>query len=110
VNILECLDDANLFGSALRDASTWARWRSFLCALFGMPMSDAEAETYRACTGRTTAPETPFTEAWLVCGRRAGKSFTLALIAVFLACFKDYATHLGPGERATVMVIATDRK
>lgn len=110
MNILECLDDANLFGSALRDASTWARWRSFLCALFGKPMSDAEAETYRACTGRTTAPETPFTEAWLVCGRRAGKSFTLALIAVFLACFKDYATHLGPGERATVMVIATDRK
>ncbi len=29
---------------------------------------------------------------------------------MFLACFKDWRPHLGPGERATVMVIAADRK
>ena len=69
-----------------------------------------EADVFRACTGRAALPGAPFGEAWLVCGRRAGKSFVLALIAVFLACFKSYAEYLGPGERATVMVIATDRK
>jgi len=34
----------------------------------------------------------------------------LALIAVYLACFRIYAEHLSPGERATVMVVATDRR
>ena len=52
----------------------------------------------------------PFTEGWLICGRRAGKSFILAVVAVYLGCFRSYAEHLGPGERATIMVIATDRR
>ena len=34
----------------------------------------------------------------------------MALIAVYLACFRSYRKHLGPGERATVMVIAADRR
>jgi len=34
----------------------------------------------------------------------------MALVAVFLACFRDYRPHLGPGERATIMVVAADRK
>jgi hypothetical protein len=45
-----------------------------------------------------------------LCGRRAGKSFVLALIAVYLAAFHDYRRYLSPGERGTVLVIATDRK
>jgi len=45
-----------------------------------------------------------------VCGRRAGKSFILALIAVYLACFFNYRQYLSPGERGTILVIATDRK
>jgi hypothetical protein len=39
--------------------------------------------------GCTTPPISPLTEAWLVIGRRGGKSFILATIAVFLACFFD---------------------
>jgi hypothetical protein len=42
--------------------------------------------------------------------RRSGKSFILALISVFLATFRDYRQHLAPGERATVMILACDRK
>jgi hypothetical protein len=41
---------------------------------------------------------------------QSGKSFTLALIAVFLAAFKDWKPHLGPGERLTIMIIAADRR
>ncbi len=33
-----------------------------------------------------------------------------ALVAVFVACFRDYAEVLAKGERGTVMVIAADRK
>ena len=50
------------------------------------------------------------TEAWLVVGRRGGKSIIAALVAVYLACFKDYSQVLGPGERGTLMVIAADRR
>ena len=65
---------------------------------------------YTECTQRNDQPTEQASEAWLVCGRRSGKSFTLALIAVFLAAFKDWRPYLGPGERGTVMVIAADRK
>jgi hypothetical protein len=47
--------------------------------------------------------------AWLVCGRRAGKSLVLATIAVYLAAFCDWRRFLGPGELATIMIIARDR-
>ena len=33
-----------------------------------------------------------------------------ALVAVYLACFRDYRGMLAPGEVATVMLIASDRK
>jgi hypothetical protein len=45
-----------------------------------------------------------------VVGRRAGKSRIGALVAVFLAAFRSYRDLLAPGERATVMLIAADRK
>ena len=55
-------------------------------------------------------PEEPATEAWMVVGRRGGKNFILALIAVYLAAFRDWRPHLAPGEWGTVMVIASDRR
>jgi len=68
------------------------------------------AELYRRCTGRSEPPTVPQTEASLVVGRRGGKSFILALIAVYLATCRDWRQYLAPGERGTVMVIATDRR
>jgi len=46
----------------------------------------------------------------LVICRRGGKSFILALVAVFLACFHSYRQFLAPGEKGTILIIATDRK
>lgn len=46
----------------------------------------------------------------LVIGRRGGKSFITALIAVYLAAFHEYRQHLQPGERGTVLILAADRK
>ena len=109
-SILDAVRDQRLFGAAFKDASTWSSWFAFLAGLFALPMSESEAEVWRACTGRSGLPDQPFREAWLVCGRRSGKSFIMALIAVFLACFRDYRTFLGPGERASIMVIASDKK
>jgi hypothetical protein len=108
--ILRALKDANLFQPWFRDPVTWSAWRVFLATLFGLPMTEEDLPVYRACTGRTEPPSKPSTEAWLICGRRAGKSFMLALTAVYLACFHGYRQFLAPGERATIMIIARDRK
>jgi hypothetical protein len=110
VTIIDACHDEELFARWFRDRATWQAWFAFIAALFGVPMTPEQLATYETCTGRKEAPTEPLTEGWLICGRRAGKSFVLALIAVFLACFKSYAEFLGPGERATVMVIATDRR
>lgn len=110
MNILQAIDDPALFAPWFRDKVTWSGWRAFLAAQFGLPMTSEQFAVYRECTGRTYPPDAAATEAWLICGRRAGKSFTLALIAVFLACFRSYAQYLQPGERGTVIVIAADRR
>ncbi len=72
-------------------------------------MDADELALYRAHTGRTEPPTAAFGEAALVVGRRGGKSRILALIAVYLATFKDYTAHLAPGEVATVAVLAANR-
>src|SRR6185437_7719046 len=108
VNIIEAIIDQNLFGNWFK-GDTWRAWIAFLCALFGLPLTDEQAAIFRKHTGRNTTPSQQVREAWLVVGRRGGKSLMAALVAVFLACFREYGKFLGPGERPTVMVIAADR-
>ena len=109
MSILADLANEELFAPFFR-GSSWGPWRAFLAALFALPM-DAEAlELYQRHTGRQTAPTTAFTEAALVVGRRGGKSRVLALIATYLATARDYTPYLAPGEKATIAVIASDRK
>ena len=81
-----------------------------LAALFSLPLRYEAYELYRKFTERADAPLQQAGEAWLVCGRRSGKSRIAALIAVFLAAFRDYSKVLAPGEIGTVMVIAADKK
>ena len=109
MNILEATSDPNVFGQHFR-ADTWGAWRSFLAALFALPMTPEQLAIFQKCTGRAAPSTTPLQEAWLCIGRRGGKSFVLAVIAVFLACFRDWRQYLGPGERATVMIVAADRR
>ena len=108
MTLLEALRDPNLFGRHFKGQS-WKAWRVFLAALFAEALAGDDLTVYRTCTGRETWPQAPFTEAALIVGRRGGKSRTLALIAVFLACFKDYEPFLAPGEVATIAVLAADR-
>ena len=108
--ILTAIEHEKLWASWFRDRGTWEAWFAFLKAIFGLPMTAADLEIFRQCTGRDEPPEGGCRESWLVCGRRAGKSFTLALIACYLAVFKDWQQYLAPGELATIMVLARDRK
>jgi hypothetical protein len=109
ITILDALDDDGLFGTLFANES-WSKWRVFLAALFGLMMNGADMLIYTHHTGRLEAPPEAFREAALICGRRGGKSRVLALIAVFLACFRDYSTVTAPGEVPTIAIIAADRK
>jgi hypothetical protein len=111
MSILADLDDPDVYAPHFRGgAVSWAAWRAFLAALFALPMDDSALALYRHHTGRTEAPTQAFTEAALICGRRGGKSRILALLAVYLATCRDYAPLLAAGEKATIPIIAADRK
>src|SRR4051812_18853673 len=96
VSIIDAMDDRHLFAKHFRDAKSWQAWRAFLAALFGLPPTDAQCRVFTECTNRHHPSGNGYHEAWLCIGRRGGKSFMLALIAVYLACFKDWRAHLGP--------------
>ena len=113
MNITDAIRDELLFRPHFEEPAkgltleTWASWLTFLSALFALDIPDRGL--YERATGRKELPGEPFTEAWLCVGRRGGKSFVLALIATYLACFRDWKQHIRSGERGTVMIIAADR-
>jgi hypothetical protein len=109
LTISRAISDPKVFGPFFRGES-WAAWHAFFAALFALPMTDEQLAIYRKHTGRTVPPTQPSHEAWLVIGRRGGKSFALATVAVFLASFFDWKPFLGPGEVGTIMIIARDRR
>jgi hypothetical protein len=108
ISLGRALADPNLFARHFRNKS-WAAWKTFLRALFAEPPIGDDLEVWRARTGRETWPTAPFTEAAVIVGRRGGKSRVLALVAVYLAAFRDYAPYLAPGEVATIGVLAVDK-
>ena len=106
--ILEAIQDPRLL-PGFADSS-WAPWKAALAALFGLPMTQDQLDIYRAHTGRDEFPTMPASEGWFIVGRRGGKSRMAALVAVYLAAFRDYSEILSPGERGVLMVLAADRK
>lgn len=109
VTIIEAMEDPAIFGAAFRDGASWGAWRAFLKGVFALPMTAAELGMFQAYTTREAAT-TRAREAWMVVGRRGGKSRVAALLAVYLACFRNYRAILAPGEKGTVMLIAADRR
>lgn len=111
ITIIDAIDAPDIWAPLFKHPAQWAAWRVFLKVLFGLPMTIPELKLYRKCTGRMK-PRTGkgHTEGWLIVGRRGGKSFTLALIACYLACFRDWSPYLAPGERGTIPIICVDRR
>jgi hypothetical protein len=110
VTIFDAMDNAELWRPWFKNPQTWSAWRVFLAALFGLPVRRDELALYQRCTERKLPPAGGTNEAWLICGRRSGKSVILALVAVFLAVFRDWSDYLVPGERGAIKVVAADRR
>jgi hypothetical protein len=110
LSIIDCINDPAIWQPWFKSSITWAAWFAFLKVMFGLPMSEADLATFRTCTGRDQPSPEGYLEATLVIGRRGGKSLVLALIAAYLACFRDWTPYLAPGERGHIVVIAPDKK
>jgi hypothetical protein len=113
VTIIDALNDADLFGRLprFRNLGTWSAWIVFLKAVFGLPMDgDEEMRIFPRCTERSDLPHEETREVAAVVGRRGGKSWIAAVIAVFLALLRDWTTHVGTGERVHIVVIAQNMR
>lgn len=109
ITIRDLMTDPALFGDQF-GGDSFKAWRALLAGFYGLPLPDNELPHWQELTGRESAPEAAHDELWLAIGRRGGKSQAAALLAVFHACFMDYTDRLSPGEVATVLCLAADRK
>jgi hypothetical protein len=99
-----------VFSGAFRDRKSWASWFSFMKTMFGLRMGAKDLALFQHCTSRQAPRSGGYKECWVVVGRRGGKSFILGYIATYLAIFRNWFKYLQSGERATILVVASDRK
>ncbi|GGD42139.1 hypothetical protein [Sinisalibacter lacisalsi] len=109
VSIRDAMTDRQLFGTTF-GGDSFAAWRALLAGFYNLALDDDEAATWMALTGRAETPQEAAHELWLAVGRRGGKSHVAGLLAIYEACFTDHRERLAPGEVATAMVIASDRR
>lgn len=108
-NIIKAIQNPKLFKPVFRDLKSWWSWLGLLKVFFGLALNKAELDLYHSSTGRKGRPQGEFKELWAIVGRRGGKSFISAVIAVYLALFFDYKKYLAPGESGVIQIIAADR-
>jgi hypothetical protein len=110
MNIVDIMEDPRFFGPLFRDQETWRSWKVFLKALFAIPMVErADRKLLLQCTGLRKPRNSPSREAYVIAGRRSGKSFMSSIIVAYLATFKDWSPFLSPGEKGWIFIIATDK-
>jgi hypothetical protein len=74
VSIIDAIENERLFAPAMARGADWGAWKTYLRALFGLPLSDAEMPLFTQCTGRAEPPVGGFSESALICGRRSRKA------------------------------------
>lgn len=102
------MEDPKIFKEPFTDLS-WKGWKTFLRATFGLKMEEDDYQLFRECTQRKITSDKGFDEVYAIVGRRGGKSFISALIAVYLSLFWDWKKYLRKGEIAYFFIISTDR-
>jgi hypothetical protein len=109
MNIVQAFEDGDVFGGFFKDPASWGSWRVFFKAVYGLPMTAAEFELFKRSTGLSAAPVGRFKEAYVVAGRRSGKSTMAALLAVYEALFGGWAGRLSRGEKPVIVVVSVDK-
>src|SRR5208282_2333600 len=106
-NVLDFISDPSLLRSSF-EGSSWDRWRAVLRGAYALPMSRLDRELFAEVSGDRAPPRHRVKELVAAVGRGGGKDSIAAALAVFVATTSDF-TRLRPGERGSVMCLATDR-
>lgn len=108
VTMRRALVDPLYFGGQLAGDS-WRLWRILLVAIMGEPLEPGELVEFGRLTNRQAAPTEPLREFWGICGRRSGKTRSMAVLAAYIAGCCDHRHALAPREVGKVMILAKDR-
>ncbi len=104
LSIIQAIRDPNILGDRLS-----ATQEAALCALYGLPLSEAQLALADQCAGRAWRQGVEYREAAFICGRRSGKSDKLAAnVALYEAFFRDH--HLSAGETGIVLLLAQNMR
>ena len=114
VTMRKAISDRLLLGSAFAvkpgQIDTWVAWRAMALAAVGEPLTETELASYQLLTKRETAPTEPVGEMAIVKGRRSGGTTFCATMVAYLSALVDYTDVLGPGERATALLVAPSQR
>jgi hypothetical protein len=106
-SIIDFISDPSLLQSSF-SGSSWDRWRSVLRAALALPMSKRDCLLFAEVAGDRAPPRRRVKELICAIGRGGGKDSIASALAVFIATTSDFS-RLRPGERGTIMTLATDR-
>lgn len=119
MNILEFCYEPPL-DEVFGDRRSWFNWYVDLAAIYAIPIGEVsrllgrtEAEilkSFQKFTKRTYWPLLPATEAWILSGRKSGKSRIVSVVIAYEMLVRlDWQNRLTPGERAVFPCVAVDR-
>lgn len=109
VDIIKAMTSPAAFGD-LYGGSSWAAWRAVLKAAFALPMDTADLAIFAEVAGGRAPPAKRVRELWVCAGRRSGKDSVAALVAAYAAAIEEaHQGRLRPGEKASVMCLASDK-
>jgi hypothetical protein len=116
MNVIDAIHDANLFRSYVTGAddgsvASWRNWITFLKVLYGLKPTKSEHDLIKQCTGRDPGKlsKDGYTECLLLCGRRSGKSKTIALVGAYEAVLSGREAKLSKGEIPMVAILSPTR-
>ena len=109
VDPVTALTDDNLLAPMLPGVhdGSWDVWLDVVRGLYGMPLVDADR--WRALTDREPT-QAPRRQAYVLAGRRAGKTAISSSLAVYETCLRNWSGIAAPGERIVGAVVAADRR
>lgn len=105
-NIIEFVTDPQLLGLSVSPAQ-----ETLLRAIYALPMTSAQRDIYRLCTGRDEPPTKESGEVTVISGVRSGKDSRIATpIAAYEAAFGEHDLALSTGETGVIAIVCQDMR
>lgn len=107
MNIISFIEDQRFIG----DKSLSLPQIVCLKSIYGLPLNKEERKVYRKLTSLKKYHPKEYQETTIIAGRRSGKSNQLASnVCIFEATMRDHKTHLSVGEKAFIVLVASNKR